>query len=382
MPSPAPTAGSPIQPLLDLAAVFITPDWNALLKLFPLFLAILFVAWFAFTLRGFVTLGPRRRAPARIQPVTPADIHMPGGSTAPIVVAVGAFALFAGVIIESIGVLPPGFAIVGGTVVLIATLLLWGREAMRDYSHIEAPQRRMLPAVVHEGPPPGVHMPGPSIRPLLGALGSAALFMGLVFGGWVLALAVVFLVWTLLGWLVDFTAEYRKVEEADHTGHLENIPDRRLPIRALQIFGVAFVVLAMFQAGILPPAGPATAGGPGASPGTSGGPAPSGGGGGGGAEPPPGAKVVIAKNIEYDVKTLEVEAGKPFTIFFENQDAPGVTHDVDLRSADGSELLQDQPTIDGGTSQAYEYTALQPGTYEYRCSIHPVPIMTGTITVK
>jgi hypothetical protein len=211
MPSPAPTAGSPIQPLLDLAAVFITPDWNALLKLFPLFLAILFVAWFAFTLRGFVTLGPRRRAPARIQPVTPADIHMPGGSTAPIVVAVGAFALFAGVIIESIGVLPPGFAIVGGTVVLIATLLLWGREAMRDYSHIEAPQRRMLPAVVHEGPPPGVHMPGPSIRPLLGALGSAALFMGLVFGGWVLALAVVFLVWTLLGWLVDFTAEYRKV---------------------------------------------------------------------------------------------------------------------------------------------------------------------------
>jgi len=118
----------------------------------------------------------------------------------------------------------------------------------------------------------------------------------------------------------------------------------------------------MFQIGILPPAGPATAGGPGGSPGPSGGPAPS--GGGGGAQPPPGAQVVIAKGIEYDVKTLEVDGGKPFTLFFENQDATGVFHDIDLRSEDGSQLVQDQPTIDGGASQAYQYDALQPGTYE------------------
>jgi len=99
-------------------------------------------------------------------------------------------------------------------------------------------------------------------------------------------------------------------------------------------------------------------------------------------QPPPGAQVVIAKGIEFDVKALDVDAGKPFTIFFENQDAPGVTHDIDLRSADGSELLKDQPTVDGGASQAYQYDALQPGTYMYRCSVHPVPIMTGTLTVK
>jgi len=381
MPSPAPTPGSPIQPLLDLAALFITPDWNGLLALFPVFLAILFIAWFAFTARKFATLGPRRRAPARVEPVTPAGIHMPGGSKAPIVGAFGAFALFAGVIVESMAILPSGVAIVAGTAVLIVTLLFWGREAVRDYSHLEAPEPRSLPAVVHEGPPPGVHMPGPSIRPFLGALGTGALFMGLVFGGWVLAVSVVFLVWTLLGWLVDFTAEYRKVEEADRTGHLENIPDRRLPVRALQIFAVAFVVLGMVQLGIIPPAGPATAGGPGGSPAPSGAPG-SGGSGGGGVQPPPGAQVVIAKGIEFDVKALDVDSGKPFTIFFENQDAPGVTHDIDLRSADGSELLKDQPTIDGGASQAYQYDALQPGTYMYRCSVHPVPIMTGTLTVK
>ena len=351
--------------LLGVAAVFIAPDWNALLALFPIFLAILFIAWFAFTARKFATVGPRRRAPARIQPITPPTVHMPGGSTAPIIVALGAGALFAGLVLG-------GTWLLVGTIILVVTLMAWFREAIRDYDHLErvAP----LPAIIHEGPPPGVHMPGPSIRPLLGALGSAALFGGLVIGGWVLVLAVVFLVWTLLGWLVDFTAEYRNVEEADHTGHLENIPTRALPIRALQVFAVAFVFLGAWQLGIIPPAGPATAGGPGASPG------PSSGGGAGGA--PPGALTVIAKNIEYDKKTLEVAAGKPFTIFLENQDAPSIFHDIDLRSSDGSQVLKDQPTIDGGNSQAYQYDALQAGTYEYICSVHSVPPMTGTLTVK
>ena len=264
---------------------------------------------------------------------------------------------------------------------------MYARVARFEGGEAEALRRaaREVNEMANEGPPPGVHMPGPSIRPFLGALGAGALFMGLVFGGWVLALSVIFLVWTLLGWLVDFTAEYRKVEEADHTGHLENIPDRRLPVRALQVFAVAFVVLGMVQLGIIPPAGPASAGGPGASgaPAGSGAPAASGGGGGGGgAQPPPGALPVVAKNIEYDVKTLEVDSGKPFTIFFENEDPASVPHDVDIRSADGSQLVQDQPTINGGTSQAYEYNALQPGSYEFRCSVHPVPAMTGTLTVK
>jgi plastocyanin len=361
--------------LLGVAAVFITPDWNALLKLIPVVLFVLFVAWFALTARKWATLGPSRRAPARIEPITPASVHMPGGSLAPIIVALGAGALFAGLILG-------GVWIAVGVAALVVSLLVWLREAVRDYRHLEPAGR--LPAVVPtpREPPPGVHMPGPSIRPFLGALGAGALFGGLVFGGWVLVLAVIFFVWTLLGWLVDFTAEYRKVEEADHTGHLENIPDRRLPLRALQVFAVVFIVLGAFQLGILPPAGPATAGGPGASggPGGSGAPGASGGAGPGG--PPPGALTIVAKNIEYDQKTLEVDAGKPFTIFFENQDPASIPHDIDLHSADGSQLIKDQPTINGGTSQAYQYDALQPGTYQYICSVHSVPPMTGTITVK
>jgi len=373
VPSPSPSPQTLMDTLLGVAAVFITPNWNGLLALFPVFLALLFIAWFAFTARKYATLGPRRRAPARVQPLTPAHVHMPGGSASPIIVAFGAGFLFAGMVIGGVGLLI-------GVVILVITLLVWGREAIRDFDHVagRAAAEERLPAVVHQGPPPGVHMPGPSIRPFLGALGTGALFMGLVFGGWVLVLAVVFLVWTLLGWLVDFTAEYRKVEEADHTGHLENIPARRLPIRALQVFAVAFVLLGAWQLGIIPPAGQATAGGPGAS----GAPAGSGAPPGGGGAAPPGALTVVARNIEYDKKSLEVDAGKPFTIFFENQDPASVPHDVDLKSADGSQLIKDQPTINGGSSQAYQYDALQPGTYEYICSVHSVPAMTGTITVR
>jgi plastocyanin len=377
VPTPAPTAGSPIQPLLDIAAIFITPNWNQLLALFPILLALLFAVWLLVALRGFATVGPRRRAPARIQPVTPPGVHMPGGSVAPILVALGAGALFLGLVVG-------GIFLLVGVVILIATLLVWFREAIRDYDHVAGAQR--LPAVIHEGPPPGVHMPGPSIRPLMGALGSAALLGGLVVGGWVLVLAVVFLVYTLIGWLVDFSAEYRKVEEADHTGHLENIPPRRLPVRTLQVFAVLFALIALNQAGIFPPAGSATAGGPGASgaPAASGAPSASGGGGGGGGGgqvAPPGSLPIVAKNFAYDVQTLQVASGKGFTIFFTNQDPAGTPHDVELRNKDGS-VIKSQPPTNGGTSQAYQYDALQPGDYVYICSIHPIPAMTGTLTVK
>ena len=352
-----------IDSLLEVAAIFVMPDWRALVSLFPIFLAILFVAWAAFTVRKYATLGPRRRAPARIQPLTPPTVHMPGGSTSPILVALGAGALFAGLVIGGLGL-----AI--GALILVITLLVWFREAVRDYDHLEP--SRMLPAVVHEGPPPGVHMPGPSIRPLMGALGSAALLGGLVVGGWVLILAIVFLIWTLLGWLIDFTAEYRKIEESDRTGHLENIPARRLPTRSLQVFAVAFVLLGLWQAGIFPPPD-ADAGGPGASPGASGEP--------GGPSLPTGTQAVVAAVIAFDVTELTVSADQPFAISFRNDDPPGTPHDIDIRSADG-QVIKDQPTIPGGQSTLYQYDPLPAGTYQFICSVHPIPAMTGNLTVE
>jgi plastocyanin len=255
---------------------------------------------------------------------------------------------------------------------MVMTLLVWMRDALRDYDHLETPN--LLPAVIHEGPPPGVHMPGPSIRPLMGALGSAALLGGLVVGGWVLVLAVVFLVYTLLGWLFDATAEYRKTVEADRTGHLENIPSQSLPMRSLQVFALAFVLLGLAQAGFFN--APAAAGDGTGTPGASGAPA-SGAPGG----PPPGSIPVTAQGFAFLEKTLEVPAGQPFTIWFDNKDAAGTPHDVELRATDGS-VLKEVPPTDGGKAQAYQYDALQAGTYTYICSIHPIPAMTGTLSVK
>lgn len=351
-----------VQSILNLLSPIVIPDWGALVALLPIGLALLVILWFLLTIRRFATAGPTRRAPARVAPIPPPSVHMPGGSAAPILAALGAAALFAGLIIG-------GLALLIGASILVVTLLGWGREALRDYEHLEPASS--LPAVVHPGPPPGVHMPGPSIRPLLGALGTAALLGGLVVGGWLLLVAIVFLVWTLIGWLVDATAEYRKVEEADHTGHLENIPDRGWPMTALQGFAAVFVIVAVAQTGILGSIGGGAA--PLASPGASGAP-----GGGGGST---GDLTVIAKNIAFDTHALSIGAGKAFTIDFQNQDPAGVPHNIEIRGSDGS-VLQDQATIDGGTSVVYQFQPLQPGTYTFICKIHPIPSMTGTLTVK
>jgi plastocyanin len=359
-----------VQTLLDVAATFITPDWGALVSLIPVGLLILVVLYFAWTIRRFATAGPTRRAPARLPPVTPPDIHMPGPSSSPILVALGAFALFAGLVIG-------GLALWVGATFLVLTMLVWGREAVRDYDRLNPPTP--LPAVVHAGPPPGVHMPGPSIRPLLASLGAFALFAGLVFGGWVLVIAAVFLTWTLIGWLGDFAREYRKVEEADRTGHLENPAPRTWPLRGLQLFAVLFVVVGLAQLGVI--GFPADAGGggePGGSPAPTSGASP---GGGGEASAPPGTIVIVARDIAYDTHELEVAAGQPFTIQLRNEDPPGVPHDVDIRDQGGA-VVQDTPTADGGQTQLYQYPPLDAGEYVFICSVHPIPAMTGTLIVR
>lgn len=346
-----------VKTLLDVAAVFVTPDWGALVQLIPVGLALLVIAWLLFTIRRFATAGPTRRAPARIDPIPPPTVHMPGGSVAPILVAFGAFALFLGMILG-------GPWLIAGVTVLVLTLISWGREAVRDYSHIDP--LPALPAVVHEGPPPGVHMPGPSIRPLMGALGSAGLFLGLVLGGWVLVVAFVFLAYTLLGWLVDFTAEYRKVEQADVTGHMENIVPKNLPTLALGAFAIVFVLVGLIQAGIFPPR-IGTAGGPGASPSA------------GAASLPPGTLAVTAKDVTFDTKALTVAANQAFHIQFTNDDA-GVDHDIDIRDASGN-TVEDEPHVTGITTKLYDYKPLPAGTYTFICSVHPIAQMTGTLTV-
>lgn len=357
--------------ILELLSRVVTPEWGELIKLIPVALLVVVALFFALTIRRYATVGPARRSPARFTPIAPPDIHMPGPSYSPVFAALGLGAVFWGLVVG-------GTALWVGLVILVLGLIYWGREAIREYdrvarhdAHPAVPEAGILPAVMQPGPPPGVHMPGPSFRPVLGALGTAAVLAGLVFGGWLLAAGVMIFAVTLVGWLPDARAEYAKTVEADVSGHLENPPPPGWPRRLLQVGIVLFVFAALFQTGILPPRGADTGGTANGSPGPTASEA-----------APATAFKIAAKDIAYDIKSIVVLADSPFTIDFANREVPGVTHDVQIRAADGTTVIEKQDVVNGGASATYQYKPLAAGSYVFICSIHPVPSMTGTITVK
>ena len=91
-------------------------------------------------------------------------------------------------------------------------------------------------------------MPGPSFRPIMGAIGVFLLMVGLVFGGWLLVAGVISLAATLVGWLVDARKEYVRTVEADRTGHLENGPPPRTPSAMLTALAVLTLGAIFLQA--------------------------------------------------------------------------------------------------------------------------------------
>ena len=149
---------------------------------------------------------------------------MPGPSFAPIFAAVGAFLLFLGVVFG-------GLTLVLGAIGLAIGLLYWLREGIVLYERDVERTQPQLPAVVHEGPPEGVHMPGPSFRPLIASLGAALLLAGLVFGPWLLAAGIIALTIALLGWL---TRRDRGIPEG--RGGRRNRPSRE-PARSADAVG-------------------------------------------------------------------------------------------------------------------------------------------------
>jgi plastocyanin len=350
--------------ILDLVKVFVIPDWGSLIALLPVFMGVVVIVFFIGRLLQLRRLGKRRRRPGRITPVTPPGVHMPGPTYAPFFGAVGTFLLLLGLVWS-------GPLLVLGLVSLVLGLLYWGREGLKEYDHV-AGDHPQLPAVVHEGPPPGVHMPGPSFRPFLASLGVAIVFAGLVFGGWVLAIGLLFTIVSLLGWLNDARKEYRRVVQADTTGHLENEPPPAWPKTLLTVFALLFVAAVALTAGWFPPRSVAggTAG-PGGSAAPSGGPAGSGGPGAGGI-------TLTASGIKFDQKAFTAPADKAFKITLDNKDA-GTNHDIDILDASGAKVF-DMKDFTGPAAKTVDVPALKAGTYKFECSIHPA-LMNGQLTV-
>jgi plastocyanin len=361
--------------ILELLSQFVIPDWGVLIGLLPVGLFILIVVVLLRTIRMLRSAPPARRGLQRVPPRTPATVHMPGPSFAPFFAAFGVFLLFLGLVFG-------GTILLLGAIALVLTLLYWLAEGLRVYDHDVEPTATVLPAVVSDGPPPGVHMPGPSYRPFLGAFGVFLLMLGLVFGGPLLFVGVIALAWTLLGWLTDARQEYVKTVQAEQTGHLENIPPPRSPRRTLTVLGVLVVAAAVIQSGVFN-AGEANGGTAGASPSA----APAAGGGGSAAPPasggppasvPPADVNVVAKGIAFVTTSWTGPAGKAFTIAFDNEDA-GTPHNLALIDSTGQQVFKGEP-FNGVAIKVYDVPALDAGTYKFVCTIHAN--MTGEATLQ
>ena len=90
---------------------------------------------------------------------------------------------------------------------------------------------------------------------------------------------------------------------------------------------------------------------------------------------------LVAQNVAFDKSTITVPAGASVTINFNNMDAQ-VPHNfaVYTNSSATTKIFQGA-TITGGTT-TYTFTAPStPGTYFFRCDVHPT-LMTGTFIVQ
>jgi mono/diheme cytochrome c family protein/plastocyanin len=90
---------------------------------------------------------------------------------------------------------------------------------------------------------------------------------------------------------------------------------------------------------------------------------------------------VVAQNIAFDVHALTAPAGEAFGIRLDQRDAGVGGHDVDIRTTEGT-VLVDNPVQLEPAVVTYVVEPLEAGTYTFICSIHPIPAMTGTLTVE
>jgi plastocyanin len=373
--------------LITFSSQFVVPDWGSLVGLVPIMLLVLTFLYVTWTIYRFATAGPTRRGKHRMTPVAPPGVHMPGPSFAPLLAAFGCFMLV-------FGLVTGGFWLWIGLAVLGVTLLYWGREALRDYDHIPSASTALVttggsgltagaplpPGALRapEGTPPaGVHMPPPSFRPLLVAMAMTLLVAGLVVGGWALIFGFVALTVTLLEWLRDARREYKEVEDADRTGHLESGPAPAWPTATFAALALLLAGGLLLTSGLLPNSHTGEAAPSGA---------PAGGGGTGGSAAPPSAAptlpaadtTITAQNTAFVETSVEAPAGKPFTIAFDNRD-DGQQHNVAIHDASGAEVFMGK-IVSGPTVIVYDVPALAAGTYSFVCSVHPN--MTGTLTTK
>ncbi len=362
---------------IEFTSKLIVPDWGALIALIPVGLAVAVVLYLIWVVLRFAGAGPTRRGKSRITPRAPAGVHMPGPSFAPVLGAIGM--LFLG-----FGIVWGGLWLLAGGLILLLTLLYWGRESLRDYDAAAAGHGGAEAVAVGALPAPqgtvpeGVHIPAPSFRPLLVGIAMTVLVAGLVLGGWALVLGLISIVVVGLGWLWDATKEYRATERADVTGHLDNGGSPAWPKATFAALAVIVAFALLLSSNVLPNSAseePAGSGAP--APGAS---APA----AGGAGPSPvaslaaqGDATITAENIAFTTATVTVPAGRPFKLEFDNKDSQ--PHNVVFEDASGKKVFEGE-IVTGPVVKVYDVPALPAGSYKFICAVHSN--MTGTATAQ
>jgi plastocyanin len=97
----------------------------------------------------------------------------------------------------------------------------------------------------------------------------------------------------------------------------------------------------------------------------------------------PGETVIqlVAENIEFDKRALTAASGGSVTIQFDNKDA-GVPHNFALYTdQSASQKIFSGDLSTGPEVVTYTFDAPAPGTYYFRCDVHP-DTMNGSFTVQ
>jgi plastocyanin len=96
----------------------------------------------------------------------------------------------------------------------------------------------------------------------------------------------------------------------------------------------------------------------------------------------PGGEVVelSAANIAFDKLELRAAADTPWTLRFTNEEA--IIHNVVILDANNQEVFRTDDLTGPDASGDYAVPGLPAGEYTFYCEFHPVPDMTGTLTVE
>lgn len=89
--------------------------------------------------------------------------------------------------------------------------------------------------------------------------------------------------------------------------------------------------------------------------------------------PGPVSITVVAQGIRFEQTELAVDAGAQVTLTFDNQDR--VSHNVDIAGVAKTDIFA------GPGQSTITFTAPSPGSYPYRCDVHP-NVMQGTLIVR